>query len=290
VYGEEEIISCAAAVEDQSEHAVAEAVVQAARDRGIVWEEAQSFVSETGLGVAGQVGRRRIRVGSAKYMERHGVPLGTDAVSADWDALGFTTIFVSCDDRAVGRIAIADRVRPNAEQAVRTLRELGLSVLILSGDREAAVAETASQIGIDRVVSGVRPHEKTDVIQRMQERGETVLMVGDGINDAPALAQADVGMAVVSGTRIAIEASDVTLMHADLSLVPEAIRISRGTMRVIRQNLFFAFIYNIICIPVAAGILYPFFGVTLSPVIASAAMALSSVSVVSNSLRLRRFK
>jgi Cu+-exporting ATPase len=223
-------------------------------------------------------------------MQRHGIPLGSDAVPTDWDARGFTTVFVACDNNAVGRIAISDTVRTNAASVVHRLKELGLSVLLLSGDREAAVAETASQVGIERIVAGVRPHEKTDVIHRLQEEGETVLMVGDGINDAPALARADVGMAIVSGTQIAVEASDVTLMHADLSLVPEAIRISRGTMRVIRQNLFFAFIYNVICIPVAAGILYPFLGITLSPVIASAAMALSSVSVVSNSLRLRRFR
>jgi Cu+-exporting ATPase len=211
-----------------------------------------------------------------------------DLPSVDWDERGFTTVFVAAEGVLVGRIAISDTIRPDAGRAVGSLKELGLSVLMLTGDSDAAAREIAGQVGIDRVISEVRPHEKTAAIAALQDQGEVVMMAGDGINDAPALARADVGVAVVSGTQIAIEASDVTLMHADLELVPETVRTSRRTMRVIRQNLFFAFVYNVVLIPVAAGALYPFFGITLSPVIASAAMALSSVSVVTNSLRLRR--
>ena len=284
-----DVLTIAAAVESHSEHPVASAIVAAATAQGVSKDEASSFTSETGLGVSGLVERQKVFVGNGEYLAKNGVSVDQLDRMAAWDSAGYTTVFVASNGLLIGGLAIADSIRDTSGSAVQNLKSLGLSVLMLSGDREAAANEIARQVDIDRVVSEVRPHEKTATIAKLQKEGEIVLMVGDGINDAPALAQADVGMAIGSGTQIAIEASDVTLMYSDLKLVADAVRISRRTMHVIRQNLFFAFIYNVICIPIAAGVLYPFLGITLSPVIASAAMALSSVSVVSNSLRLRSF-
>ncbi len=285
-----EVLAIAAAVENHSEHPVAQAIVRAALQDGNDLKEAVSFESETGSGVTGKVERRRILVGNTDYLKKHGVHIDGLVDTSDWDSRGYTTVFVARDRVMIGRIAIADSIRPSSATAIQSLESLGLSVLMISGDRATAAEEIGRQVSLHRVIADVRPHEKSQAIRRLQDEGECVAMVGDGINDAPALAQADVGMAIGSGTDIAVEASDITLMHSDLGILVDAIRISRRTMKIIRQNLFFAFIYNVVCIPIAAGVLYPIWGITLSPVFASAAMALSSVSVVSNSLRLRKFE
>jgi P-type Cu+ transporter len=200
---------------------------------------------------------------------------------------GKTPLFVSVDGRHEATIAVADAIRPTSAEAVRELRAMGLRVILLTGDREATARAIARQAGIDEVIAGVLPDGKVETIRRLQAEGRVVAMAGDGINDAPALAQADIGIAMGSGSDIAAEAADITLMRSDLNGVVAAIRLSRRTMSVMRQNLFWAFIYNVIGIPLAAGVLYPSLGVLLSPILASAAMALSSVSVVTNSLRLR---
>ncbi|TDI72532.1 MAG: copper-translocating P-type ATPase [Bacteroidetes bacterium] len=287
-YDSSSVLSLAASIEKLSEHPIAIAIVAAATHSGVEIREASSFESETGSGVTGVVDRQEIIVGNQSYLESNGVEFVDRERNDGWDSKGYTTVFVARDGVIIGSLAIADTIRTTSKSAIQDLKTLGLSVLLISGDRAASADEIGRQVGVSRVVSDVRPHEKTAAIKSLQEKGEIVAMVGDGINDAPALAQADVGIALVSGTDIAVEASDVTLMQADLRSVVESIKLSRITMSVIRQNLFFAFIYNIICIPVAAGVLYPAFGIVLSPVLASAAMALSSISVVSNSLRLKR--
>jgi Cu+-exporting ATPase len=215
-------------------------------------------------------------------------PLATEAdVLAD---SAKTIVYVAIDGRLAGLVAVADPVKPTSVEAVRRLRKLGLHVVMLTGDQPRAAEAVARAVGIDEVVAGVLPAGKRDAIQRLQQSGRVVAMVGDGINDAPALAQADVGVAIGTGADVAIEASDITLLRGDLRAAADAIELSRATMRTMRQNLFWAFAYNTVGIPVAAGVLYPWLGILLSPVIASAAMAMSSVSVVSNSLRLRRFR
>jgi P-type Cu+ transporter len=203
-------------------------------------------------------------------------------------AQGKTPVYVAIDGKLAGLLAVADPIRPTSKEAIARLKRMGLHVVLLTGDNRRTAEAIASQAGIDRVVAGVLPEGKVEEVRRLQQEGAVVAMVGDGINDAPALAQADVGIAIGSGTDIAIEASDVTLMRGDLGGVADAIALSRRTMRTMKQNLFWAFIYNVVGIPVAAGALYPVFGLLLSPILASAAMAFSSVSVVANSLRLRR--
>jgi Cu+-exporting ATPase len=203
---------------------------------------------------------------------------------------GKTAVYVAINGRLAGLIAVADRIKPSSREAIRGLRQMGLKVLILTGDHEQTAQTVAREVGVDRVAAGLLPDGKMAEIERLRREGEVVAMVGDGINDAPALSRADVGMAIGTGTDIAIEASDVTLMRGDLRSVASAIRLSRATMRTTKQNLFWAFMYNVIGIPVAAGALYPAAGLMLSPILASAAMAFSSVSVVMNSLRLRRVR
>jgi Cu+-exporting ATPase len=219
--------------------------------------------------------------------------IDASALLADTDRLNReakTVVFVGVDGKLAGLVAIADPVKPTSVDAIRRLRELGLDVVMLTGDQPRTANVIAAAAGIDHVVAGVLPEGKRDEILRLQGEGRVVAMVGDGINDAPALAQADVGIAIGTGSDIAIEAGDITLMRGDLRAAVQAIELARATMRTMRQNLFWAFIYNSIGIPLAAGVLYPAFGILLSPIIASAAMAMSSVSVVTNSLRLRRFE
>jgi Cu+-exporting ATPase len=281
---EEEILAVAASLERHSEHPLAGAIVRHALDRGAKPVDVAEFKSHTGTGVTGIVGGRRVVVGNASMMskERVTVPAMSDATES-----GATDIYVAIDGAVHGMIVIADSIRATSRDAVSELGALGIEVVLVTGDRRATAQSIAREAGNGNVVAEVLPADKLAEIRSLQERGRVVAMVGDGINDAPALAQADIGISMPRGTDVAIEASDIALMRSDLRAVPTAISLSRRTMQTMKQNLFWAFIYNVIGIPIAAGVLYPVTGWMLSPIIASAAMALSSVSVVTNSLRLR---
>jgi P-type Cu+ transporter len=279
-----------ASIEGSSEHPLAEAVHAGALERGVKKSLVAEFRSHTGKGASGVVRGVPVAVGSAALMLELGIdpaPLAGEAERLS--ALGKTAVFAAVGGELAGLLAVADRVRPSSREAIARLGQLGLDTALLTGDNRRTALAVAREAGIDRVVADVLPEGKVAEIRRLQASGEVVAMVGDGINDAPALAAADVGIAMGSGTDIATEAGDVVLMRADLRTVTDAIELSRRATRIMRQNLFWAFIYNVIGIPIAAGALYPGFGILLSPMLASAAMALSSVSVVSNSLRLRTY-
>jgi len=277
-----------AGLEAASEHPLAEAIVRHAQERGIRPAEAATFESVTGRGVTGRVEDARLLIGNAEFMAERGVDVAplSDA-AAGLAERGRTVVYAAVEDRLAGLLAIADPIRPGAQAAVERMRRMGLDVVMLTGDAPASAHAVARQVGIEHVVAGVLPEGKVAEVERLQAEGGVVAMVGDGINDAPALARADVGIAIGTGTDIAVEASDVTLMRGDPAGAADAIELSRRTMRTMRQNLFWAFVYNVVGIPIAAGVLYPAFGLLLSPILASAAMAFSSVSVVTNSLRLR---
>lgn len=286
---EENVLAIAAAVEHWSEHPLGTAIVRRASEARVQLAPSDEFRSETGRGVEAHVDGKRALVGTAAFLRSHGVAIDDASSHVDrFAAEGKTSVLVAVDDRVIGVVAIADRVRDTSREAIERLRAVGLRVAMLTGDSLRVAASIGRQAGIDDISAELLPDAKTGEIARRQREGEVVAMVGDGINDAPALAQADVGIAMGSGTDIAIESGDITLMRPDLAGVSRAILLSRRTMRTMRENLFWAFIYNVIGIPIAAGVLYPRFGVLLNPVVASAAMALSSVSVVGNSLRLRK--
>lgn len=290
-FSREDVLRWVASVERGSEHPLADAVVRKAEAEGIELLQPERFEAIPGYGVRAAVDGRTVRVGNVRLMAREGID------TAPWDAVahrlaeeGKTPMYAAVDDAVVGVIAVADVVKETSAEAIRMMKDMGLEVIMMTGDNEKTARAIARSVGIDRVLAEVLPEEKADYVRRLQEEGKLVAMVGDGINDAPALAQADVGMAIGTGTDVAMEAADVTLMRGDLRSVPTAIRLSRATMGMIRQNLFWAFIYNVALIPVAAGVLYPFTGTLLNPMLAGLAMALSSVSVVTNTLRLRLFK
>ena len=285
-YDENDVLALAASLESHSEHPLASAIVKKAGERGIAVVPVSDFRSRTGSGVTGVVRDQNVAVGNAVFM-RELNPSVTPSTGMSDERPGESELFVMASGRVIGAIIVSDVVRPTARPAVEQLRRLGVETVIVTGDRRAPAEAAAKEVGISNVVAEVRPEDKVDVVRNLQREGRVVAMVGDGVNDAPALAQSDVGMSMPKGTDIAVEASDVALLRSDLSAVPTAIALSRRTMRTMRQNLFWAFVYNVIGIPVAAGVLYPILGVLLNPVIASAAMALSSVSVVMNSLRLR---
>ncbi|MGD2115219.1 MAG: heavy metal translocating P-type ATPase, partial [Acidobacteriota bacterium] len=281
------VLRYAAAVEQRSEHPLARAVLEAAEARGVLVPPVEGFDSAPGRGVEGVVDGRSVLVGKEEWLAAHGVGTGPLAGAAASAAeAGKTAIWVAVDDRAVGLLTVTDPPKPGAAAALARLRRMGLELVMLSGDRPEAVRALAASVGVDRVIGGVLPGEKSAEVRRLQESGEVVGMVGDGVNDAPALAQADLGIALGTGTDVAIETSDVTLVGDRLDAVAESIALSRATLRTIRQNFVGAFVYNVLGIPIAAGVLYPAFGLLLSPVIASFAMAMSSVTVVTNSLRL----
>ncbi len=286
---DDELLGLVAAIERNSEHPLAEAIVTHADSRGIRPAESDAFDSVTGQGATGRVAGRTVAVGNATLMSAQGVdiePLADDTERLA--AQGRTPVYVAVDGVLAGVIAVADPVRATSAEAIARLQALGLDVVMLTGDHQRTADAIARVAGVHRVVANVRPEGKVAEIRRLQSGGRVVAMVGDGINDAPALAQADVGMAIGSGTDVAVDAADIVLMRGDLRGAAQAIDLSRRTMLTMKQNLFWAFIYNVVGIPVAAGVLFPAFGLTLSPVLASAAMAFSSVSVVGNSLRLRR--
>ncbi|RJP74674.1 MAG: copper-translocating P-type ATPase [Candidatus Zixiibacteriota bacterium] len=288
-FSEADLLTLAAAVENLSEHPLAEAVVRRAREAGVGIPEVHRFQAEAGQGVSAQLDGHRVLLGRREWLLAQGVIFPEGSVPLG-DGVGKTLLYVARDDQPAGWMAAADPVKADSPAAVRALQGLGLEVIMLTGDREAAAQEVARQVGLRRVIAGVLPTQKAEVIRQLQAEGRTAAMVGDGLNDAPALAQADVGISLGTGTDVAIEASDITLIKGDLPSAVTAIRLSKRTLKTIYQNFFWAFIYNLIGIPIAAGLLYPFTGMTLSPVIAAGAMAFSSVSVVANSLRLKRFR
>jgi P-type Cu+ transporter len=289
-FGEDELLTLVAAAETDSEHPLGAAIVAGARDRGLTLPPAAGFASITGKGVQATVAGHTVLVGTSRLLADAGIDaaiLADDiaALSAD----GKTPVLSAIDGRPVGVLAIADPVKDDSAATIAALHRLGIEVVMLTGDNATTAAAIARQVGVRRVLAEVLPEHKASEIRRLQAGGRKIGMVGDGINDAPALAAADVGLAIGTGTDVAIEAADITLISGSLAGVVTAIGLSRATMRNIRQNLVFALAYNAIGIPVAAGVLYPAFGLRLSPIIAAAAMAASSLSVVTNANRLRRY-
>jgi P-type Cu+ transporter len=290
-FSEDELLRLAASAERGSEHPLGEAIVKGAEQRGLKLSAASSFNAVAGHGIEAEVDARRLLLGNLKLMRDRDVVLdGFEQRVAELAAGGKTPMYAAVDGKLAGVVAVADQVKPESKSAVEAMHRMRLEVVMMTGDNRRTAEAVAKEVGIDRVLADVLPEGKAEQVGRLQGEKKVVGMVGDGINDAPALAQADVGIAIGTGTDVAIEASDVTLLRGDLRGVVNAISLSRATMRTIRQNLFWAFIYNVIGIPVAAGLLYPFTGWLLSPVIASAAMSFSSVSVVANSLRLKGFR
>jgi Cu+-exporting ATPase len=289
-FEENEILAYAASVEKGSEHPLGEAIIKGAEDRGVKISDAKEFSAIPGHGVEAKVDGMLVLLGNAKLMKDRNIDLGDmEKKSIALAEGGKTPMFVAVDSRIAGIVAVADTVKEDSRESIARLKSLGLEVVMLTGDNKRTAEAIARQVGIDRVFAEVLPEEKAFNVQKLQQEGKKVAMVGDGINDAPALAQADIGLAIGTGTDVAIEASDITLINGSLKGVVSAIELSRATMKNIRQNLFGAFFYNTLGIPLAAGLLYPFFGLLLSPMIAGAAMAFSSVTVVTNANRLRRF-
>ena len=289
--GQDEVLRLAAAVEKGSEHPLGDAIVRRAEERGLAVPAAEAFRALPGRGVEGQVEKRQVLLGNPRLMQERNVPL--DGLAEKAQALadeGKTPMYVAADGKALGVIAVADTVKPDSAEAIRALQSQGLEVVMLTGDNRRTAEAIARQVGIGRVLAEVLPEDKALQVRRLQAEGRKVAMVGDGINDAPALAQADVGIAIGTGTDVTIEASDVTLIKGSLRGVVVAIEISRATMRNIKQNLFGSFIYNTLGVPIAAGVLYPFFGLLMSPMVGGAAMAASSVTVVTNANRLRAWR
>ncbi|PTM40590.1 Cu+-exporting ATPase [Bosea sp. 124] len=287
-FGEDEVLRLAATLERSSEHPLAEAIVEAAKERGLALGEAQGFDSPVGKGVTGIVEGRSLVIGSHRIMGDAGIDIAT--LAAEAEALrgdGATVIVVAIDGEAAGLLAIADPVKQTTPAAIKALQAAGIRVVMLTGDNRTTAEAVARRLGIAEVEAEVLPEEKSGVVAKLRSQGRIVAMAGDGVNDAPALAAADIGVAMGTGTDVAIESAGVTLLKGDLQGIVTALQLSRATMGNIRQNLFFAFVYNAAGVPIAAGLLYPFFGILLSPIIAAAAMALSSVSVIGNALRLR---
>lgn len=288
-YDEKTVLAYAAALEKNSEHPLAHAILQRAKADGIAFAAAEKFAALSGMGARALIENKPYLIGNDFFMKSEGVVVDDwKEEAAGLSGEGKTVVYVAWEKSVMGLIALADTSKESAKKTIESLKKRGLSVAMITGDNQGTAQAIARQLGIEKVLADVLPGKKADEIRKLQAAGDVVAMVGDGINDAPALAAADVGIAIGAGTDVAIEASDITLMREDLLGVTEAIKLSQVTMRVIKQNLFWAFFYNVIGIPIAAGVLYPFFGILLNPEFAAAAMALSSFSVVSNSLRLHR--
>jgi Cu+-exporting ATPase len=289
--GEDEkaLLRLAASLEQGSEHPLAAAIVAGAQARGVTVASAEDFRSITGKGVVGTVEGQTVALGNRALLDELRIEAGK--LLAQAEALrrqGQTVMFVAVDGQAVGLLGVADPIKASTPEAIRMLHEEGLRVVMVTGDSRTTAEAVARELGIDEVEAEVLPERKVEVVKRLQAAGHVVAMAGDGVNDAPALAQADVGIAMGTGTDVAIESAGITLVKGDLRGIIRARRLSHATMHNIRQNLFFAFLYNVLGVPIAAGVLYPVFGLLLSPIIASAAMTFSSVSVIANALRLRK--
>jgi Cu+-exporting ATPase len=285
---EAELLRLAASVEQASEHPLAAAIVAAAKARNLTLAKVMGFDAPTGKGAIGMVERKRIAIGNAKFLNE--LSIATDASADAAETLrqdGATAIFVAVNGKIAGVIAIADQVKATTPAALAALKQAGIRVVMLTGDNRTTAQAIARRLGIEEVEAEVLPDQKADIVAKLKAAGRVVAMAGDGVNDAPALAAADVGVAMGTGTDVAIESAGVTLLKGDLTGLARARNLSRATMGNIRQNLFFAFIYNALGVPIAAGVLYPVFGLLLSPMIAALAMALSSVSVITNAMRLR---
>jgi Cu+-exporting ATPase len=288
-FDEAALLCLAASLERGSEHPLAEAIVAGAEERDVQLTKAEDFDSVTGKGVVGRLDGRRVALGNAALMVQEDVdPAALEERAEALRGEGQTVMFVAIDGALAGLLGVADPIKDSTAEAIEQLHAEGLRLVMLTGDNETTARAVADKLGIDEVVAGVLPDEKASKIEQLQDEGRVVAMAGDGINDAPALARAQVGIAMGTGTDVAMESAGVTLVKGDLRGIVRARRLSRATMANIRQNLFFAFGYNTLGVPIAAGVLYPFFGVLLSPMLAAAAMSFSSVSVIGNALRLRR--
>jgi Cu+-exporting ATPase len=288
-FSEEQLLRAAGSVERGSEHPLAAAIVRGAEQRGITLSDVREFRSVTGKGVTGVVASDSVALGNDALMIDRGIDIRALGERLEqMRAEGQTVVLVAIGNRCAGAIGIADPVKDTTPDAIRALHDEGVRIVMVTGDSKTAAQSVARKLGIDEVFAGVLPAQKVEVVKRLQAEGRIVAMAGDGINDAPALAQAQVGIAMGTGTDVAMESAPVTLVKGDLRGIVRARRLSRSTMRNIKQNLFFAFVYNAAGVPIAAGLLYPFFGLLLSPMIAAAAMSFSSVSVIGNALRLRR--
>jgi Cu+-exporting ATPase len=288
---ESQVLRLAASLEKASEHPLAAAIIAGAEERQLQLARDQGFQSYTGRGIFGVVEGKRVALGNLKLFEE--LKISADALRDRAEGLraeGQTVMFVAIEKQLAGLIGVADPIKPSTSEAIRLLHDSGGRLVMLTGDNKTTADAVARRLGIDEVHAEVLPNEKSEIVKRLQSAGRIVAMAGDGINDAPALAQAEVGIAMGTGTDIAMESASVTLVKGDLRGIAKARRLSQGTMHNIRQNLFFAFFYNLLGVPVAAGVLYPYFGVLLSPMIASAAMTFSSVSVITNALRLNKLK
>jgi Cu+-exporting ATPase len=285
---EQELLALVASLEQASEHPLAHAVIEGAKKRRLDLRKTTDFESFTGKGIRGVVDGRQIVLGNRALFKQFDIPADELAEkAAALRADGQTVMYVAIDKKPAGLIGVADPIKSTTAEAVALLHRENIRITMLTGDSQTTALAVAKRLGIDDVEAEVLPDQKAAAVKKLQANGQVVAMAGDGINDAPALAQAQIGIAMGTGTDVALESAGVTLVHGDLRGVARALRLSRATMRNIRQNLFFAFIYNIVGVPVAAGVLYPFFGIVLSPMIASAAMTFSSVSVITNALRLR---
>jgi Cu+-exporting ATPase len=290
-FDENELLKLAASVESASEHPLADAIVRAAKEKHISLSPVDHFDSPSGKGVTATAGSRQVALGNANFFRE--LRIDTSALNTQADELrrdGATAIFIAVDQKIAGILAIADPVKPSTEPALKALSDDGIRIIMLTGDNRTTAEAIARKLGIGEVEAEILPEQKGRIVEKLRSEGRIVAMAGDGVNDAPALAAADVGIARGTGTDVAIESAGVTLLKGDLSGIVRARRLSAATMRNIRQNLFFAFVYNALGVPVAAGALYPFFGILLSPIVGAAAMALSSVSVIGNALRLRGTK